>query len=420
MATGTESRDAALDILRAVRTGQRFDRALDTISPLLPDADRRLAYEIAAGVLRERTALDRRIATCLTKPHKRMPDDVRDVLRIGVYQISYLDRVPPHAAVQTAVDLAKEECGERYAPFVNAVLRGVTRAPQTDGNLTTASSNDLAQRFSHPEWLVDRWIARFGHADTELLLRHNNTPPALVIQPARWTTATLQSALEAAGIDHQPGPMGYGFSVKATRVADLPGYAEGGFIVQDSAQRRLVDYIAAPSGARVWDACAAPGGKTAILAQTCRVVASDRSWARLGRLRANLGRAAPGALAVCADARFPPVTPREIDITVIDAPCSGTGTIARHPDARWRLSPEKISEVALSQAELVETAAAAVFPGRLLVYLTCSLEADENEQQVDGFLDRHSDFRRETEDLFVYPWTTNSDGGFGARLRRAA
>ncbi len=420
MATGTASRDAALDILRAVRTGQRFDRALDTILPFLPDADRRLAHEIAAGVLRKRTALDRRIATCLTKPRKRMPDDVRDVLRIGVYQLSYLDRVPPHAAVQSAVDLAKEKCGEKYAPFVNAVLRSITRAHPTEGTPTTAPSNDLAQRFSHPEWLVDRWIARFGRADTELLLQHNNTPPALVIQPARWTAATLQSALAAAGVDHQPGPMGYGFSIGATRVRDLPGYPEGGFIVQDSAQRRLVDYIAAPGGARIWDACAAPGGKTAVLAQTCTVVASDRSRARLDRLHTNLRRAAPRAHTVCADARFPPVRPGEIDITVIDAPCSGTGTIARHPDARWRLSPESISELARRQTELLEAATAAVFPGRLLVYLTCSLEADENEQQVDRLLDRHRDFRRETEDLFIYPWTSGSDGGFGARLRRAA
>ena len=420
MSTGTEPRDVALDILRAVRSGKRFDQALDTTAPRLSDPDRRLAHEIAAGVLRQRTHLDRRIAAALTKPGKRLPDDVRDVLRIGAYQLSYLDRVPPYAAVQSAVELVKHECGAKYAPFVNALLRKLTHIESAEGPGTPETGLDLAERYSHPDWLVDRWVEHFGSVETERLLKHNNTRPPLVIQPARWTEGELLSGLVAAAVEHQPGPLGYGFTVTAQRVKDLPGYAEGGFIVQDSSQRRLVDYIAAPDGARIWDACAAPGGKAAVLARTCAVLASDVSRRRISRLRENLRRVAPEVRIIAADARFPPVHHGRIDIALIDAPCSATGTFARHPDARWRLSHADINALVGVQSRLLDGAAAAVPAGGLLVYLTCSLEPEENEHQVNAFLLRHLDFSREGEDVSLLPWRAGCDGGFGARLRRSA
>ncbi len=420
MSTGTKPRDAALDILRAVRSGKRFDQALDTAVPRLTDPDRRLAHEIAAGVLRKRTDLDRRIAAALTKPGKRLPDDVRDVLRIGVYQLSYLDRVPPYAAVQSAVELVKDECGAKYAPFVNALLRKLTRLENAEDPGAPETGLDLAERYSHPDWLVERWVDRFGSVETQRLLKHNNKRPPLVIQPARWTEGELLSALVAAAVEHQPGPLGYGFTVTGRGVKDLPGYAEGGFIVQDSSQRRLVDYIAAPAGARIWDACAAPGGKAAVLARTCAVLASDVSRRRISRLRENLTRVAPEARMIAADARFPPIHHGRIDIALIDAPCSGTGTFARHPDARWRLSRADINALVGVQSELLAGAATTVPAGGLLVYLTCSLEPEENEHQVSEFLLRYPDFSREGEDLSLLPWKAGCDGGFGARLRRAA
>ena len=420
MSTGTKPRDAALYILRAVRSGKRFDQALDAAAPRLTDPDRRLAHHIAAGVLRQRTDLDRRIAAALAKPSKRLPDDVRDVLRIGVYQLSYLDRVPPYAAVQSAVDLVKDECGAKYAPFVNALLRKLAGRESAVGTDAPETDLGLAERYSHPDWLVERWVDRFGSVETERLLEHNNTRPPLVIQPARWTEGELLSALAAAAVEHQPGPLGYGFTVTGQRVRDLPGYAEGGFIVQDSSQRRLVDYIAAPKGARIWDACAAPGGKAILLARTCAVLASDVSRRRIRRLRENLTRVAPEVGMIAADARYPPVHPGRIDIALIDAPCSATGTFARHPDARWRLSRADINALVGLQSALLDGAAAAVPAGGLLVYLTCSLESEENERQVNEFLLRHRDFSREGEDLSLLPWKAGCDGGFGARLRRSA
>ena len=420
MGTGTEPRGAALDILRAVRTGHPFDRALHHKVPSLSDLDRKLAHEIAAGVLRERTMLDRRITAALAKPRRRLPDDLRDVLRIGVYQLAYLDRVPPYAAVQSTVDLAKAECGTKYAPLVNAVLRRVNDAgPDAQLSTDRNASRGLAERYSHPPWLVERWLVRYGAADTERLLRHNNTRPRLVIQPARWSGAALESALKAAGVPHRAATRGLGYTVTAERVQDLPGYQEGAFIVQDPTQRRLVGYIDAPVGSRVWDACAAPGGKSCVLAQSCSVIASDRSPQRLGRLRDNVQRAAPGVRIAAGDAQFPPVRATEIDVVVVDAPCSATGAMARHPDARWRLSAATITELARRQTDMLAGAASAVREGGLLAYLTCSLEPEENEAQVDRFLDLHVDFTREGPDLFVLPTEGEADGGFGARLRRA-
>jgi len=418
--SGTGPRETALDILRAVRTGQPFDRALDTSMTDLAEADRRLAHEISAGVLRERTALDRRIRAALAKPKKHLPDDVRDVLRIGVYQISHLDRVPSYAAVQSTVDLAKTACGRQFAPLVNAVLRRVSRTPEDDAPRGGGTPRELADRYSHPEWLVARWLAHHGPERTEHLMRHNNARPPLFIQPARWSADVLAAALEAAGIDHAREPSGYGFSVAAVRVEALPGYAEGAFIVQDATQRRMLDFIAVSAGARIWDACSAPGGKAVMLARCGTVLATDRSRHRIERLRENLTRTASYVWKAAADARHAPVLAETMDLVLVDAPCSATGTMARHPDARWRLSPSRIADLVSRQGEILEGVAPAVRRGGLLAYLTCSLEPEENHLQVDRFLEQHPDFRRDGEDLFVWPGEGGADGGFAARMRRAA
>ena len=420
MAASTGPREAALGVLRAVRTGQHFNRALDTTITALSEPDRRLAHEIAAGVLRERAGLDSRIEAALSKPKKRLPEDVRDVLRIGVYQLSYLDRVPSYAAVQSTVDLARTECGNKFVPLVNAVLRKVSTEPDEKTPRGPGTPTNLAARFSHPQWLVERWWTHYGAEKTEQLLRHNNSRPPLVIQPARWTADQLRSALQTAGIEHAQCPSGFGFSVVA-RVQALPGYAEGGFIVQDSTQRQLLDFVAAPlSGARVWDACAAPGGKAALLAAYGTVLASDVSLGRMERLRQNLKRTAPYVWKAAADARFAPVLAETMDLVLVDAPCSATGTMARHPDARWRLSLSRINAMVRQQADILAGVAAAVKARGLLAYLTCSMEPEENELQVDRFLEQHPDFERDGGDLFVFPSTDGADGGFAARMRRAA
>lgn len=396
-----------------MRGGAPFDTALEQALAGLAHRDRRLAHEIAAGVLRGRRALDRQLAPLVRAGWRRTAADVKDLLRIGAYQLLRLTRVPPYAAVQATVEVAKASHGREGAGLVNAVLRRL--ATRRDAALVSQPEG-----FSHPAWLVERWTARYGPARTEVLQRHNDTRPPLVLQPARWSPARLREALEAAGVACRPAPLGQGLAVEARQVRALPGYTEGGFIVQDPAPARLVRFAAIPPGVTVWDACAAPGGKAVTLARDCRVVASDRRPSRMARLAETVARAAPTVHLFVADARRPPIRPGTFAAVVVDAPCSATGTMARHPDARWRLTPTRLRRLVALQADILDGAAAAVRPGGLLVYLTCSLEPEENAEQVNRFLERHPAFGRAGDDVHLFPPDHGTDGGYGARLRRDA
>jgi 16S rRNA (cytosine967-C5)-methyltransferase len=405
----------------------------------LAEPDRRLAHELAAGVLRSQTALDERLAPLVPRGWASVAPELKEVLRLGAFQLTVLDRVPAHAAVDTSVALAKEAGGERAGGFVNAVLRRVERlravageegGPASHQTATDPTAAQLADAASHPRWLVRRWLARFGPAETEALLRWNNTRPRLVLQPAREPAAELERRWRADGIEVTPAPFGAGLVTDRSRPRDLPGYAEGAFLVQDPAQALLAWFADLPPGATLYDACAAPGGKAIAFGRaTARVVAGDASRTRVRRLAENFRRAGSGReFAVVADALAPPVRP--VDAVLLDVPCLGTGTFARHPDARWRVTPEALADLAERQAALLDQASAVVRPGGLLVYSTCSLEPEENQDQVDRFLARHAEFRREPGetfpaaltsaegDLMILPQRHQMDGAFAARLRR--
>ena len=390
-----------------------FDGALASALGDLGPADRGLAHELAAGVLRHRTRLDHALAPLVNAPWTRVTDDVKDLLRIGAWQLTGLDRVPDYAAVSGTVEAAKQ-AGPKAAGLVNAVLRRLAR----DGAPDLPPDIDLATRYSHPAWLVDRWIGRLGHDGTRALLEHNNRPPAVHLRPMGWDAARLGAALENAGVAvvHTD----YGMAVRGVRIPELPGFADGGFIVQDASQAAVVAFADLPPGALVWDACAAPGGKAVALAAGRRVVAGERASDRLARLRETLRRAAPGVLVLAADAMRPPFAVEQFDAVVLDVPCSATGTFAKHPDARWRLEERDIGRLATRQAGLLRSAAETVRKGGLLVYITCSLEPEENLMQVDGFLDRDHRFRRTAADFALFPPTAGTDGAFAARLERVA
>lgn len=412
-----------------MRGGVTFDAALASALGDLAEPDRRLAHELAAGVLRARTALDLTIARHVSSDWRRVDDDVRDVLRLGAYQLLELDRVPAHAAVATAVDLAKRAHGTRSAGFVNAVLRRIARgrdagaeprnggAPALEAGRT---ASELARHYSHPEWLVARWIDAFGTERAASLLACNNRRPVTHLQPARWDLDRLARELATAGITSESAPGGAGLAVRGIRVEQLPGYREGGFVVQDAAQALGLAHAAIPDGALVWDACAAPGGKTATLARQCRVVASDVRRERLARLLETVRRAAPAVRVLCADATRPPFGADRFDAVLLDAPCTATGTLARHPDARWRASPVRLRRLQALQGALLDGVAGTVRPGGVLVYMTCSLEPEENAVQMERFLTRHPAFRREQEDLLLFPPDHGTDGGYTARLVRIA
>jgi 16S rRNA (cytosine967-C5)-methyltransferase len=426
---GLAARRAALEVLRDVSRGRPLDAALAETLRALSDPDRRLAHELAAGVLRGRSGLDRRLAPLVPRGLAHVDPTVRDVLRLGAYQLTSLDRVPPHAAVGTSVELAREAGGSRAAGFVNAVLRRLGRddSPRDEA---PAHRRSLAERYSHPAWLVRRWERRFGPESTERLLRWNNDRPRLVLQPARADLDRIVAELRKAGVEVEPAPYHAGVAVGVSRPDRLPGYGSGDFTVQDPAQAMVARYAAVPPGAIVYDACAAPGGKTIGLARAgARVLSADLHPTRLRRLRDNLSRAGSGReTPLVADAGHPPVRP--VDVVLLDAPCLGTGTFARHPDARWRATPAALSALAARQAELLDALASRVRAGGLLVYATCSLEPEENVEQVERFLRAHPEFEREppadfpppllTEagDLMTLPQRDSMDGAFAARLRR--
>jgi 16S rRNA (cytosine967-C5)-methyltransferase len=429
---GIQPRRAALKILGEVRGGRPFDAALERGMVKLTEPDRRLAHELAAGVLRQRSVLDDRLAPLVPRGWASVDADLQDILRLGAYQLTALDRVPRHAAVDTSVALAKHRSGTRAAGFVNAILRRLA-GPEP---LTSAASNDpverLAAEHSHPPWLVRRWVESFGIHDTEGLLRWNNTRPRLVLQAARQDLETLSSRWRAAGIEVESAPFEAGLITNRSRPADLPGYGEGAFMVQDPAQALLTVFADPPPGVLVYDACAAPGGKTIALGRHARmVVAGEVSPIRAQRLVENLYRAGSGReRVVVADARQPPL--QQADVVLLDAPCLGTGTFARHPDARWRVSSEALASLARLQSELLECAAAVVISGGLLVYSTCSIEPEENQAQIRRFLDGNPGFQREPSslvprrllspdgDLMILPQHHGIDGAFAARLRRSS
>ena len=419
MVQGTIAREAALDILRRVRTGQTFDLALAAVVDGIKDADRRLAYEISAGVLRFRTELDVRLRQLVSGDWDRTPPDLQDLLRIGVYQLTRLERVPAYGAVQATVEVTKRSNGPRAAGLVNAVLRRVTKEDLPAPNKEPPTNGaELAERFSHPPWLVERWVENFGFTGTHKLLEHNNRRPSLIIQNVRWSAERLRDQLNDQNISWTEAPFGEGFVVADARVENLPGYHEGAFIVQDAAQTRLLEHADIPEGALVWDACASPGGKSAVLSRRGPVVASELHADRIGRLRETLNRVASQIPVLRADACYPPLAPSNVDVTLIDAPCSATGTLQRHPDGRWRLSEERVQAAARYQAKLLDGVNQVVHPGALLVYMTCSLEPEENTEVIDLFLAKNTDFIRDGEDLFLFPPDSGTDGGFAARLRR--
>ena len=422
---GFAARRAALEVLRGIRRHETFDVALTRSVTELDEADRRLVHEISAGVLRQRGELDRLLTPCVTGDWHRVREDMRDVLRLGAYQLHHLSRVPVHAAVAATVEVAKREHGARSAGFANAVLRRLAKELAASGPVAEPAPGPrggraLGREYSHPTWMVARWLARFGPDRTEALLRHNNARSAIHLQPARWPLDRLRDAFREAGVPFAETEGLPGVSVQGVRVHELPGYGEGAFVVQDPAQALALEHAAVPAGSLVWDACAAPGGKAARLAATCRVLACDPRRVRLPRLVDTVRRAAPAVWVACADALAAPVRPESFDVVLLDAPCSATGTIAKHPDARWRLSARRIQRLVALQAGLLDGAAAAVRPGGMLAYLTCSLEQEENGDQVDAFLRRHPDFRRTKDDLVLFPPDRGTDGAFAARLERQA
>ena len=422
-------RRAALAAVQASRRGRRLDLAFVQAVRRLDERERRFAHELAYGTVRLRGRLDHLLAAQLDRALDDVDPPLLDVLRLGAYQLLHMD-VPDYAAVSQAVELAPQ----RGAGLVNAVLRAVAKTgaePSGFPRPETDFAGWLATWGSHPRWLIDRWLARWTPDEVRDLVRHDNEIPPITLLPIRHTVEEAVALLAAAGVAAHP--VGHGTRclelVHGTEperaLAVLPA------IVQDPGASLVVSYAATPASGWVADLCAAPGGKAlALAASGARVMAADCSAARLRLVRENAARTRLPVCLVVARAEWPPV--RGVPAVLVDAPCTGTGTLRRHPDARWRLAPGDPAALAAVQEGLIEGAASVVPPGGLLVYSTCTLEPEENHERVEAFLRRHSDFRLEpnvtVEDthldamghLAVLPWKSGFDGAFAARMRRTA
>ncbi|HET8654586.1 MAG TPA: 16S rRNA (cytosine(967)-C(5))-methyltransferase RsmB [Longimicrobiaceae bacterium] len=430
----TAPRQVALTVVRAVREGDLLDRALARQSTALDTRGRAWVRELLYGVYRLRGRLDSRLAPRVHGGLDSLQPDVLDVLRLGAYQLLEMGGVPPYAAISQSVELARWAGVGRAAGLVNGVLNAVQRRRDEPLPAATDLLSHLTTWGSHPAWLVERWLARFGPEETRALVEADNSRPGLCLRPVGVSTTEALERLRAAGIEAEAVSISPD-SVRVISPAPVDEIlAAVPAVVQDPAAALVVRYAAPPRGAVVLDLCAAPGGKALGLAERAGlVVAADLSAGRLRRLGENVdrlglgGRVAP----VVADARWPPFRPA--DVVLVDAPCTGTGTLRRHPDGRWRVQPEDLAALAALQREILDAAAPLVRPGGYLVYSTCSLEPEENATQVEDFLARHPGFEPAPEHgsvdvsvldgrgfLRVLPQRHAVDGAFAARLRRSA
>ena len=350
------------------------------------------------------------------------------MLRSGLYQILYMN-VPDYAAVSQAVEQARGAGLGRASGLVNAVLRAAARAgddPSLFPDPEIDPAGYLASRGSHPLWLIERWLARWTFRDVQRLVELNNTRPALHIVPLDGDLESARDRLLAAGAEVRVLPVPGSLEVAGLSPDRCLGVVDA--FVQDPAASLVCRYIAPDPGARVADLCAAPGGKALYLARRAGyLLAMDSSWPRLEVLRENVNRTGLPVGIVQGRAESPPVG--EVDLVFLDVPCTGTGTLRRHPDARWRLTPAAPVELARVQGRILRGAAAVVPPGGVLVYGTCTLEPEENGEVVEAFLRDLPEFeaappddeRLEIEEngwLQVLPQVTEWDGAFAARLRR--
>ena len=433
----TESRTVAAEVLSDIRRGDLLDHAFDRRASELDSRDRRWTQELVYGMLRRRGAIDVVLGNRARGGLARLDADVVDLLRLGAYQLLHMGSVPAYAGIAQTVEQVKRRHGIGASKLANAVLRRVDRERDKLAGEIDRPAGDpvdaLAARHSHPRWLVARWIARWGEAETVRLLEANNTEAPLVVRPYGVVSEQLEAMLESSGIQVEEAPwVSDGLQLRGhVSLGELGAFRQGAFFVQDPAATLVTRYAAIPAGAVVADLCAAPGGKSIELSRTARLVlACDRSEARMTRVRENLQRLdVRNVSLVVSDARESAVA--QADAVLIDAPCTGTGTFRRHPDARWRLRISDLAVSASMQRTIVRDAARLVKPGGLLVYSTCSLETEENDAQVEQFLREHPDFVLEPPPpgtvpaavldagrLRVLPQRHGVDGAFAARLRR--
>jgi 16S rRNA (cytosine967-C5)-methyltransferase len=439
-------------------TEELLETALATAG--LSAADRGLCHELVCGVVRWQSTLDCLIAR-KTDPARQQRPALINLLRLGLYQIFWLDRIPPHAAVHETVEQAKRSGYASQAGFINAVLRSYLReADEIKKILADMKISQPALGWSHPEWLVEKWRKQFGDEQTRQLLAWNNTPPKTFARVNTLKFHSNQSSAECGVRSAEAGQSlvtsaatqfkdagdlltrwrdegveydfftrdwtgeNLAFELKShPSLAKLGSFRDGWFYLQDPSTLLAPVLLDAQPGEVILDLCAAPGGKTTFIAQLMnnqgKIVASDLDPKRLKLVKDNCARLGVTCVEPVALSTFNPQLSNSFDRILIDAPCSNTGVVRRRVDLRWRIQAAEIERLRATQLDLLNQAATKLKAGGVLVYSTCSLEPEENSEVIKQFLAANAGFKLETERQLL-PFADGVDGAYVAKLRSAA
>ncbi len=458
-------RQLALFALKDLETGSFTDLVIDRLLSKfeLSDLDRHLFTELVNGIVRRKRSLDAIIDRLAKQPAHRQPPQLRQLLRLGLYQLRYLDRIPDAAAVNTTVDLAKTNDLGGLAGVVNGILRQYIRL-RDRGEEVLNLPDDLVGRlgtlYSFPDWLIQQWLTELGAIETEQLCQAFNQSPSIDLRVNLLTIdkdllpdapmgerlqqhrTNLSNLFQTAGVTTMPIPnlpQGLRFVGNVGAISQLPGYQEGWWTIQDSSAQLVTHLLDPQPGEVVIDACAAPGGKTTHIAElmgdTGQVLALDKTASRLKKVQQNLDRLQLDTVKISTgdSCGFSELT-NTADRVLLDVPCSGLGTLHRRADARWQKNPAQIQELAKLQAQLLANTATWVKPGGVLVYATCTVCAIENEEIILPFLKTHPDWQIELPPadsplaglvsdagwLKVWLHRQQMDGFFMVKLRRSA
>ena len=434
---GLPARRLAWEVLEAVAAGAYADVALERAlrqHPLAP-ADRGLATELAYGCIRWRQWLDAWLDRLGKVPARKQPPRLRWLLHLGLYQVLRMQRIPAAAAVDTTVELAKRHRLAKLSPVVNGVLRSALRAKQAGETLPVPDqpAERLALNHSLPIWLAENLLRWCEPEHAERIASACNQVPPLDLRVNRLccTPDEVMAAFAEAGVSTQPiegCPDGLQVLAPAGDLRRWPGFDQGHWSVQDRAAQGVAPLLAPQPGERILDACAAPGGKATHLAELIgdggEIWAVDRSAGRLKRVAANAARLGCASIHALAADAADLLTQRpdwrgSFQRILLDVPCSGLGTLSRHPDARWRVTAATVEELLPLQAQLLEAMLPLLAPGGRLVYATCTIHPAENKAQVQTFLQVHAELQLEMEQQ-RWPEPDGGDGFYTAVITAPA
>lgn len=439
-----KARETALKIMHAVHQEDAYANvvlAKELRQGGLSDMDRRFVTELVYGAVKAGETLDWIIKKYINRPWKKVPPIIQEVLRLGVYQLRYMDKVPASAACNESVELAKKYGHEGVAKFVNGVLRTMVREPEK-GAFPSGKGNatlQLALEEQHPEWLVRRWIKEFGYDEAKKLCQFNNQQAPLTVRTNTLKTSPseLFLRLTSVGVEAARSQLAdEGFTLVSHGSLDqLEALQDGYCQVQDESSMLVAHVVDPQPNDLVLDVCSAPGGKTthmaALMQDVGKIVACDIYDHKLKRVMDNAVRLGVHIIQpkLCDAREIWQEYPQQADRVLVDAPCSGLGVLRRKPDSRWRKSPELLKELPKLQLAILKSAAACVKPGGILVYSTCTIAREENQDVVKAFLAEAKEFElvhtghrlpaaREEEMVQLYPQRDGTDGFFIACLQR--